>query len=136
MTTGNEHYSSCGRYATIQSCIAYQNGGTISCCDRRYAYVDVVRRLHRRTDDGHGTGISLGLRIRWCAEYDERQDMAKDIASTSLLDKVHYRGITIVDFLAELEKARKLPTGRLWGGGLPGDSNSNNTQVHSHRDGI
>ena len=45
--------------------------------------------------------------------------MAKDIASTSLLDEVHYRGITVVDFLAELEKARKLPTGRLWGRGLP-----------------
>ena len=24
MTKGNEHYSSCGRYATIQSCIAYK----------------------------------------------------------------------------------------------------------------
>ena len=34
------------------------------------------------------------------------------MVTTSLLDEVHYRGITIVDLQAELEQARKLPTGR------------------------
>ena len=34
------------------------------------------------------------------------------MVTTSLLDEVHYRGITIVDLQAELEQARKVPTGR------------------------
>ena len=50
---------------------------------RRDACVDVVHRLHRHADEGHGTGRPDGLRIRWCAEYDERQGMAKGIASIS-----------------------------------------------------
>ena len=54
--------------------VQIKNGGTISFSVRKDAYVDVGRRLHRRTDDGHGTGRPLGLRIRLCAEYDERQD--------------------------------------------------------------
>ena len=61
MTTGYEHYSSCGRYATIQSCIAYQMVRSRTVERSRAApggmhYVDVVHRLHRRTDDGHWTG--------------------------------------------------------------------------------
>ena len=36
------------------------------------------------------------------------------MVTSALLDEVHYRGITVVDLQAELEKARQLPTGRLW----------------------
>ena len=50
---------------------------------RRDEYVDVVHRLHRRTDEGHRTGRPGGLRIRRRAEHDERQGMAKGIASAS-----------------------------------------------------
>ena len=36
------------------------------------------------------------------------------MVTSTLLDEVHYRGITVVDLQAELEKARQLPTGRPW----------------------
>ena len=39
---------------------------------------------------------------------------ADRMVTSALLDEVHYRGITVVDLQAELEKARQLPTGRLW----------------------
>ena len=83
--TNITHHTSCGRYAVIQRCIADQMVRSREVersrsAARRDAYVDVV---HRYTDEGHGTGRTVGLRIRWCAEHDERQGMAKDIASTS-----------------------------------------------------
>ena len=87
--TNITHQTSRGRYAVIQRCIADQmvrsrKMETSRAAARRDAiYVDVVHRLHRYTDEGHGTGRTVGLRIRWCAQYDERQGMAKGIASTS-----------------------------------------------------
>ena len=39
---------------------------------------------------------------------------ADRMVTSALLDEVHYRGITVVDLQAELEKARQLRTGRLW----------------------
>ena len=36
------------------------------------------------------------------------------MVTTALLDDIHSRGISAVDLQAELENARKLPTGRLW----------------------
>ena len=119
--TGYAHHSSCGRYAAVQSSIADQvvRSGKVEtprAAARRDAHVDVVHRLHRHTDEVHRTGRPVGLRIRWCAQYDERQSMAKGIrmVTTALLDDIHSRCSSAVDLQAELENARKLPTGRLW----------------------
>ena len=59
--------------ADIKSCIADQMVRSRKverprAAARRDAYVDVVHRLHRRTDEGHKTGRPVGLRIRRCAE--------------------------------------------------------------------
>ena len=86
--TGYAHHSSCRRYAAVQSSIADQvvRSGKVEtprAAARRDAHVDVVHRLHWHTDEVHRTGRPVGLRIRWCAQYDERQSMAKGIARTS-----------------------------------------------------
>ena len=58
---------------------------------RRDAHIDVVHRLHRRTDEGHMTGRPVWPRVRRCAEHDGRQGMAKGIASTSQGDNCTVR---------------------------------------------
>ena len=87
-TTGYEHYSSCGRYAAIKRCLSDQMVRSRKversrAAARGHTCVDVVHQLHRQADEGHGTGRPVGLRIRGCAVYNERQGMAKGIASTS-----------------------------------------------------
>ena len=114
MTTGYEHYSSCGRYATIRSCIAYQmvRSRTV---ERSRAAPGGMHMLMSFVGCISVLMMGTGLEDLLGCAFAGVQNMMN--GKSKRLDEVHYRGITVVDFLAELEKAKKLPTGRLWGGG-------------------